>query len=112
MNYKTPFYFVTWMLARLWSRVAALPKRRHDAITRFYRESTGMFVFAFWALTVVGSGVTAIVALLITQSTDNFVLVGKTWFVISFCYFVYIVLHDQFRQFDAERQRTWSHLKD
>lgn len=112
MNYKTPFYFVMWMLTRVWSRVSAMPKRWHCAISEMYKESTGMFLFGWACITTCGSAVISLVALFSTAEGAAFGLTLKTCMSISLCYLIFVVLSDQYQQFDAERQGTWQRLRD
>ena len=112
MNYKTLFYFVLWMLTKLWNRLSAVPKSRHRAFTNSYKESPGFFVFMWLVATAVSSTAISLIVLIVTRETDDFVFVGKLCLLSSLFYFLYIVFSDQFQQFDEERQRTWQHLKD
>jgi predicted membrane protein len=116
MRIKTGFYFIGWLLNRLFRKVTKLPVKVHRAFMNTYQEHVGLG-FVAWLITtavvllVLGAG-----TLVIGPATIETLEASKTITVvasiISIIYFVFCILLDQYEKFETERMASWHTLKD
>jgi hypothetical protein len=116
MKVKTGFYFIGWLLNRLFRTVTKLPMKVHRAYMNTYQEHHGLGFFAWLLTTAVVIVVLGVGTLIIGPATIETIEASKTITfvasIISIIYFVFCILLDQYEKFETERMASWHTLKD
>ena len=116
MRIKTGFYFIGWLLNRLFRAVTKLPMQVHRAYMKTYQDHRGLGFVAWLMTTAVVITVLGVGTLAIGPATIETIEASKTITfvasIISIIYFVLCVILDQYEKFDNERMASWHTLKD
>ena len=116
MRIKTGFYFIGWLLNRLFRAVTTLPMKVHRAYMNTYQEHRGLGFVAWIMTTAVVISILGVGTLAIGPATHETIEASKTITfvasIISIIYFVFCILLDQYEKFETERMASWHTLKD
>lgn len=116
MRIKTGFYFIGWLLNRLFRTVTKLPMQVHRAYMNTYQDHRGLGFIAWLMTTAVVIAVLAVGTLIIGPATSETLEAVKTITfvasIISIIYFVFCIILDQYEKFETERMASWHTLKD
>lgn len=116
MRIKTGFYFIGWMLTRLFRTLVKFPLRFHRRCMYNYQRDFGLTCFVWVFITACISMLAGFVAMVsqdtIAQGQDKLAFTFSAVWVISFSYFIICVILDQYEKFEDERLEAWHTLKD